>query len=76
MMKESPLPMQRNKPSRPPRKGSVYGSRQGNMENAISEVDMNGYGDMNGDVKDDKKKRGRSPFRLVFQFNFDKLCSI
>lgn len=36
------------------------------MENAISEVEMNGYSDMNGDVKDDKKKRGRSPFRLVF----------
>ena len=27
MLKESPLPMQRGKPARPPRKGSLYGSR-------------------------------------------------
>lgn len=61
MLKESPLPMQRGKPSRPPRKNSLYGSR--NLDNAISDAEMNGYGEMNGDIKDDKKKRGRSPFR-------------
>lgn len=62
MMKESPLPAQRHKPPRPPRKGSISGSRSG-MNNAGSEGELNGYGDMNGDVSDDKKKRGRSPFR-------------
>lgn len=60
MMKESPLPMQRGKPVKPPRKGSLYGSR---LDNAITDAEMNGYGEMNGDIKDDKKKRGRSPFR-------------
>ncbi|XP_043461888.1 ryanodine receptor isoform X4 [Leptopilina heterotoma] len=59
MMKESPLPIQRNKPSRPPRKGSVPRG----LDRATSENEMNGYGEMNGDLKDDKKKRGRSPFR-------------
>jgi len=59
-MKESPLPMQRGKPARPPRKSSFYGSR---LDNAISDAEMNGYGEMNGDIKDEKKKRGRSPFR-------------
>lgn len=58
---ESPLPMQRGKPTRPPRKGSIYGSRT--LGNAVSDAEMNGYAEMNGDVKDDKKKRGRSPFR-------------
>ena len=62
MMKESPLP-QRNKPSRPPRKNSIYGSNAGALDHATSEAEMNGYGDMNGDAKADKKKRGRSPFR-------------
>lgn len=61
MLKESPLPMQRGKPARPPRKGS-YGSHL-QLDNAISDAEMNGYGEMNGEVKDDKKKRGRSPFR-------------
>ncbi|XP_043283357.1 ryanodine receptor isoform X10 [Venturia canescens] len=65
MMKESPLPMQRNRPSRPPRKNSLYGSNAGALDNATSEAEMNGYGEMNGDVKDDKKKRGRSPFRKL-----------
>lgn len=62
MLKESPLPMQRGKPARPPRKGSLYGSR---LDNAISDAEMNGYGEMNGDIKEEteKKKRGRSPFR-------------
>jgi len=60
MMKESPLPMQRGKPARPPRKGSFYGSH---LENAVNDAEINGYGEMNGDIKDDKKKRGRSPFR-------------
>lgn len=62
MMKESPLP-QRNRPARPPRRNSLYGSRT--LNNANSETEMvNGYEEMNGDVKDDKKmKRGRSPFR-------------
>lgn len=63
MAKESPIPMQRNKPTRPPRKGSIYGSRSGAMDSGVNEAEMNGYGEMNGDVKDDKKKRGRSPFR-------------
>ncbi|KAL6426510.1 hypothetical protein ACFW04_009145 [Cataglyphis niger] len=62
MLKESPLPMQRGKPSRPPRKGSLYGSRT--LDNMVSEAEMNGYGEMNGDIKDEKKKRGRSPFRV------------
>lgn len=61
MLKESPLPMQRGKPARPPRKGSLYGSRT--LDNMVSEAEMNGYGEMNGDIKDEKKKRGRSPFR-------------
>jgi len=61
ILKESPLPMQRGKPARPPRKGSLYGSRT--LENAVSDAEMNGYSEMNGDIKDDKKKRGRSPFR-------------
>ncbi|XP_043499298.1 ryanodine receptor isoform X4 [Polistes fuscatus] len=65
MAKESPIPMQRNKPMRPPRKGSIYGSRSGAMDGAVNEAEMNGYGEMNGDVKDDKKKRGRSPFRKL-----------
>lgn len=68
IMKESPLPIQRMKPSRPPRKNSLsrsnmYGSRGGTLDRATSEAEVNGYGDMNGDMKDDKKKRGRSPFR-------------
>lgn len=63
-MKESPLPVARSKPLRPPRKGSLYGSQGNNL--GSSEMDLNGYGEMNGDGKDDlKKKRGRSPFRLV-----------
>ncbi|XP_044016394.1 ryanodine receptor isoform X3 [Aphidius gifuensis] len=63
MMKDpSPIPQQRNKPSRPPRKNSLYGSRTLNY--GTSEADVNGYDEMNGDAKDDKKlKRGRSPFR-------------
>lgn len=63
MLKESPIPMQRGKPSRPPRKGSLYGSHI--LDNAVTEAEMNGYvnGELNGDIKDDKKKRGRSPFR-------------
>lgn len=63
LMKEpSPLPIQRNKPSRPPRKNSLYGSRT--LHHGTNESEMNGYDEMNGDVKDDKKlKRGRSPFR-------------
>jgi hypothetical protein len=61
MMRESPLPIQRKKPSRPPRRGSISGSR--NFDIGHNEGEMNGYGDTNGDSKDDKKKRGRSPFR-------------
>ncbi|XP_034937910.1 ryanodine receptor isoform X2 [Chelonus insularis] len=61
MMKESPIP-QRNKPSRPPRKNSLYESRT--LNNINDTEIMNGYDEMNGDLKDDKKlKRGRSPFR-------------
>lgn len=63
MLKESPLPVQRNKPSRPPRKGSITGSRGVALNRATSEAEMNGYGEVNGEAKDDKKKRGRSPFR-------------
>ncbi|KAJ8665342.1 hypothetical protein QAD02_007004, partial [Eretmocerus hayati] len=59
MMRESPLPMQRGKPLRPPRRGSISGS-----QNLLSDGEANGFGDMNGDAKDDKKKRGRSPFRF------------
>ncbi|XP_058809913.1 ryanodine receptor [Phymastichus coffea] len=62
MMRESPLPMQR-RPARPPRRGSLSGSR--NL--AGSDGEVNSYGDMNGDAKDDKKKRGRSPFRRPSQ---------
>lgn len=64
MLKESPLPMQRGKPARPPRKGSLYGSHL-QLENAMSEAEMNGYSEINGEIKDDKKKRGRSPFRYA-----------
>jgi len=62
ILKESPLPVQRSKPVRPLRKGSLYGSHL-QLDNAISDAEMNGYSEMNGEIKDDKKKRGRSPFR-------------
>lgn len=62
MMKESPLP-QRSKPARPPRKNSLYESHNLNHDSG-NEGEMNGFEEMNGDAKDDKKlKRGRSPFR-------------
>lgn len=57
------------RPNRPPRKGSL--SRQfetptlevnGRMQRSTSNLDMNGYED--DEKTDDKKKRGRSPFRL------------
>ena len=63
MMKESPLPIQRKKPSRPPRKESISGLRAGAVDQPTNDAEINGYNEMNGDVKDDKKKRGRSPFR-------------
>ncbi|XP_014216363.1 ryanodine receptor-like [Copidosoma floridanum] len=58
---ESPLPRGRP-PLRPPRRGSISGSR--NFENT-NEEDINDYVGMNGDAKDEKKKRGRSPFRKI-----------
>lgn len=62
------------RPSRPARKGSVShtnGNYEGNptlevngrMQRSTSELDMNNYNDADEKV-DDKKKRGRSPFRL------------
>lgn len=57
MMRESPLPMQRRLPSRPPRRGSISGSR-------LDEGDGTDFGGGSSE-KDDKKKRGRSPFRSV-----------
>lgn len=57
MMRESPLPMKRSKPARPPRRGSMSGTRP---ENVNGDGEMNGYAE---DGKDDKKKRGKSPFR-------------
>ncbi|XP_057319088.1 ryanodine receptor isoform X9 [Microplitis mediator] len=64
MMKESPLP-QRSKPARPPRKNSLYESHNLNHDGG-NEAEMNGFEEMNGDAKDDKKlKRGRSPFSTL-----------
>lgn len=60
-------------PNRPPRKGSIsrpgasYGTPtleiNGRMQRSTSELQMNNYNN-EADEKDDKKKRGRSPFRL------------
>ncbi|XP_014249566.1 ryanodine receptor isoform X2 [Cimex lectularius] len=76
----SSSPMMKSKlkstPSRPPRKGSL--SRQedmthlngtlesglGAMNRSTSELDFNRYNGEISDGKDDKKKRGRSPFRF------------
>lgn len=62
------------RPPRPPRKGSLSGRPtgmfdaptleiNGQMQRSTSELDMNQYSEGEMD-KDDKKKRGRSPFRL------------
>lgn len=62
----------RQGPNRPPRKGSItrpsvsYGTPNlevnGRMQRSTSELQMRDYNEP--DEKDDKKKRGRSPFRL------------
>lgn len=61
------------RPSRPPRKGSLSRPNgfemptleiNGHMQRASSELDMNQYNEMDLDKMDDKKKRGRSPFRF------------
>jgi ryanodine receptor 2 len=57
------------RPNRPPRRTSItrngnYGDTlevNGRMQRSTSELDMNNY---ENDERDDKKKRGRSPFRL------------
>ncbi|XP_072162212.1 ryanodine receptor isoform X2 [Bemisia tabaci] len=62
-------------PARPPRKGSLSRNEDlqmdsimpsGKIHRSSSELDVNRYSNMNGnaDLKDDKKKRGRSPFRF------------
>ncbi|XP_067007679.2 ryanodine receptor [Anabrus simplex] len=81
---ESPPSKAKNRPSRPPRKGSLsrnptYDNMEkaltngpldsGTMHRSTSDVDLNRYnidGMMNNQdaIKDDKKKRGRSPFRF------------
>jgi ryanodine receptor 2 len=71
--------MVRPNPSRPPRKGSMsrgYDSPPGlevngqAMGRSNSEMDMQGYEE--GGDKDDKKKRGRSPFRFFSKKNRDQ----
>jgi ryanodine receptor 2 len=59
------------RPSRPPRKGSLSRTNgfdhlevNGHMPRSSSELDMNQYNEMDIDKMDDKKKRGRSPFRF------------
>lgn len=60
------------RPNRPPRRTSISRPNgnypdtptlevNGRMQRSTSELDMNNY---ENDEKDDKKKRGRSPFRL------------
>lgn len=58
------------RPNRPPRRTSItrtngtYGDTlevNGRMQRSTSNLDMNNY---ENDERDDKKKRGRSPFRL------------
>nr|CAD7437731.1 unnamed protein product [Timema bartmani] len=74
---DSPPSKLKHKPSRPPRKGSLSRNttfdlqingplQQGKMHRSTSELDLNAYDGMtnNIDSKDDKKKRGRSPFRF------------
>lgn len=47
------------------------------MQRSTSDVDLNQYNGVDGMVnnqdalKDDKKKRGRSPFRLVFCHSYE-----
>lgn len=63
----------RQGPNRPPRKGSIsrspgnYGTPtleiNGRMQRSTSELQMNNYNEAE-EKSDDKKKRGRSPFRL------------
>lgn len=57
------------RPNRPPRKSSITNydtptlEINGRMQRSTSELDMNNYNDTDEKL-DDKKKRGRSPFRL------------
>ncbi|KAJ8959408.1 hypothetical protein NQ318_022098 [Aromia moschata] len=74
----------RHMPSRPPRKGSLSRNVNGFDENTLnvtrgvhrssSELDINRYHDIapsNQEKFDDKKKRGRSPFRFFSKKNRD-----
>ncbi|KAG5899237.1 hypothetical protein JTB14_035422 [Gonioctena quinquepunctata] len=84
VMKQPTSKPTRNMPARPPRKGSLSRNVNGFDENTLgvnigrgvnrssSELDINRYNDIapsNQEKMDDKKKRGRSPFRFFSKKN-------